>query len=115
MVVSSAVSICSCTGGAQKFCQANRARQRQRRQRRIDREQAAADAEQASADAEQASNVEQAARIVGQVAAERVATRAAEVQTEQWEEIEQTDSEEARGVMEECDAKLERMLSRLEL
>jgi hypothetical protein len=55
------------------------------------------------------------ARLVGLTTTERAATRAAEVQTQQWGELEQTDSEEARRVMEECDAQLERMLSGLEL
>ena len=86
--------------------QANRTRQRQRRQRRRARENAdwareqaemkeAWDAEQASADAEQV------ARLARLVAAEREATRAANVQTQYFVKLDETHSEETLRVLEE--------------
>ena len=70
--------------------------------RELQRRRAAADAERA-ADAEQAADVERAAR------------RVAESQARYWEELEETDSEEMRRVVEEKDAELERVFSGMEV
>ena len=67
--------------------------------------------------AQQAANTQQpvtahrATNTQQQIAAKRAATLAAKVEMQQWEELEQTDSDEARRVMEEC----EKMFSGLEL